>query len=465
MASSLLDFNNSFRSLKYRVEIDKTGAFVDYSDLVDFINVYEKIQDGVTGYISQDCDIRLIVPNFDTTWQKTGLNIKVYVIISSDNWASSYEYLWYEGITENKTTISDKEVNLKTVSILQSLRNSKTIGFGSPATQTFDSLISTFLYINGLPQITNFPTNVTSYSVPFLVGIAGLNQGDAIDEICKACNYTYRYDQGKFTFRQIEYIDRLTIEGYKRTFDLENIIQFSNTANKSLYYNLVTANGRVARYIDFTNFNDYLYCNLQLNSLEVKAGQKLYLVVDDKDLVDYESINAIGGFNPSYFEAYTLDNFTLPFNNTGITTSTFSITLKNNKTKFLVIFNNSNGSSRYIKRLCIKGSGAVQTDFVTYTSTGSEIVTDQQNKELILNSDYITTLTQAQYIATKIIENFNSTKRYFEIIIKGNPDNKVGDIIQIQDRLSNYLNVVIIEIDSEISRDRGFEQTILVKEV
>ena len=467
MASTLSDFQKPYRSLRYRVEIDKTGTFEDYANQVQYINVYEKIENGVTGSISQDCDIRLAITNFDSSWQKVGLNVKVYVSISSDNWASSYEYLWYEGITTNKTKVSDRYVDLKFVSVLETLKSNKSLGFGSPDPQLFDSLISTFTYVNGLSQITklDFPSNVTSFSVPFLVGIQGLNQGKVLDEICLACNYTYRYSQDKYVFRSVSYVDRLASEGYKAVYTLDNIIKYTDRATNQTTYNIVTSEGRVARYVNFTDINNPLYCNLQLNSLEVKAGEKLYLLVDDKDLVDYQSVNPIGGFNASYFEAYTTDDFSLPFDNTGVTASTFSIVLKDNKTKFLIIFNNSNGSSRYIKKICINGSGAVQTDSITYTATGSEVIGDKQNIEYIITSDYIVTSSQAQLIANEILDNFNSTKRYFDITIKGNPDNKVGDIIRIQLRDLNYVNVVIMEIDSEISRDRGFEQSLLVKEV
>ena len=92
---------------------------------------------------------------------------------------------------------------------------------------------------------------------------------------------------------------------------------------------------------------------------------------------------------------------------------------------------------------------------------------DADGKENFLDYDsrYIQSQAQAEQLTTELLTDYSSTKRTYQFNTKGRPDVQVGDMIKFQTRDLVYHYGKVLELDSEISRDRGFEQTILVKEV
>jgi hypothetical protein len=511
MATDITAWDRAYRAIRYRVEINTTpqpygldyttgtqtklGTWVDYTDYIDNITLFSYIEDNKrAGIVQTESEIILNQEAFSYDLQKTGIRVKIYIETSTDNWATSNSWCVYRGATTEKSTVTPSKIILKLVDIMGRVKNMILPGNVSGQSISASDLIRILF---GLSSGKVYGINTNWQTSPITITKYNFNDKNKTEknlkEICENSNYLIRvkeYEEAgvgdtivvdSCDFYDVNLNDStvmpvdarlpegINVFGSSTPLDihysLDSIIEYIDLGSNG-NYNTVISNKNTKKYVD----GGVLYKNLNLTNYVCKSGETTTFLLpipqDIVELISFESFIFYGGNESvSYYQFLDADVDTGGLVFVGYTWGASLVRDDQNNRAILVTVNNPLGFDIYLKKINVVGVGYITTQKERLTTQDSNLIAADGKESILELPETKVQIDSIQTVHDLILDKEISTKRSYRFIAKGKPQIRVGDVITIETIDQITRTVQILEIDSEISRDRGFEQTILAKEI
>ena len=476
MPSTLADFNLSTRKLRYEFGIDINNDSVaeqTYEDSVDYINIYETIGQ-IAGVKSLIVDTSLFLTTPSTQWSRSGVKTYTSVKTTNDNWATEYKESLFVGSTVRNNSVPVNDVKIKATTYNDDFLDKKVAR--QLFTNTDIATIMTSLLVSAGVALINISLPATGFVLPVYLVSDNFTIRYYIEDLAKGALQVVGFNRkGIFSSNSILKNDfNGSFPAADVTITLDDIISFKNREIQSnMYYNDITVRSYDYSLITDTQF----YFNSELSGYSVEAGKRLVFEVEI-DGVNPFSINPLvsrnsnfnllvtfGYRNNSFFEFFDAeDNGNT--NNTGIVILSTSVVpgSREGQDKILIVFNNTSGSTKYLKQILLNGTVVSQrSPYETSIVDNVAIINDGKRIPLVFESNAIQGDVRANEIALLIALNLSTYANVYSYEIQGRPQLEIGSVISFRDRSNAEIIGVVYEIDTEISQDAGYSQFITVR--
>jgi hypothetical protein len=484
MATDITAWDRAYRAIRYRVEINR----VDYSDNIDNITYYQSATDSITGFEKYDLNLALYLESANDSILVVGSTVKVILLITIDNWATTHEETVFYGLV-TKGIRNRKLYNITAQNILYLSQREVKTGFGSFASNNvrdMKAMINFFFNFEDYYTGVNYPDTsndiifqpmgiigsivggVTDYTRK-LITVGGSDYAKSLKNLLTLGCYIIR--RKKDNFEQVEGVSMAdpTSPTISENITLDQIIHFDNSKN-----NIDLCNTTEISYQKTSNtatgYYGEVWKNENITGVEIKANSVNFYTVDPEWTiltgVDYSTFFPYPNTGDySRYQLATADDGT-GFSNSGATISGFLSLNDRNYPKVIIKITNNNAYSIWLKKIVLWGFYDLITELTTLEDNNPALVTlDGSTITKTIDTPLSTSAETATTSSNYYLNSFNTSKKTYSFVAKGRPTRQVGDIISFENEDLVVTVGRIIEIDSEISRDRGFEQTILIKEI
>lgn len=475
MPTTLADFNLTTSHLRAEFGLDINADTIpeDYTDNLEYINVLETVGD-VSGLKRMEMNAELFVPDPTVRFTKSGVATYASVKTSTDNWATEWEESIFTGSTSRNNSIPINDVKLRGTTQNDDFLDRKA------SRQIFEdedvaTIIESLLLEVGVPAL-NIDLSPTGRVIPLYHISNNFRIRFYIEDLAKSALLVVGFNrEGKFSSNTILKND---FDGSFPTPDVtitqSDIIKFSNREIRSnMYYNDITVRGYGLEKLTDTQ----LYFNAELSGYEIKAGQTLFFEIELDDLYPTEiypmvarnsGVNLLSTFGfrfNSYYECFTADSGGT-VNNVSITMNSFSIIPSDTEgqDKILIKFSNAGGSSRFLKQIILNGSAVQRLPLIESSIVdNAQIIEDGKRISLIYESRAIYNDVVAGEILAILKINLAEYANVYVLEMHGRPQLEVGSVLGFQNRNGDDVVGTIYEIDSELSRDKGYTQILTIR--
>jgi len=476
MPSTLADFNSTTRQLRpdIRVDLALDATVESQTDFLDNYTILENV-DGISGIKEMTLDAAFFVPNPSVNWARKGRTVEADILISSDDWVSTYTAPLFRGSTSRQNTLPLRELKIKASSSNSDwldLKASRQVFLN----QDISAIIQSLLVEVGV-NIANISLASTGVVLPVYVISDNISIREYISDLAKGALIVVGFNRsGVFTRSTLTPID-YTGNAFTAdvTVNLDSTLNFrSRDIEGRYYYNRLIGRGATLRHIS----NSQLDYKSELTGYEILPGGKLYFTYEIPETVPLE-IKPFVGINPgnllisfgyqlnSFFAFHTSDDGNGSINNSTIVVNSQTIARDGDKDVLLVVFSNTSASTPfYLRTILINGSGVQKTaNLLERRDNDTNIVQDGKETIFELSSNAIQTDVQLANLLSILELNLWRYSNCYTMTIRGRPEIELGTILNFRDVLNNVVIGVVVEIDSEVSIDNGYTQEITAKTI
>lgn len=478
MPTTLSDFNLNTLKLRaeYGLDINDDGMAEDYINNLEYVNVLEYADD-ISGAKEMRLDAELFVTAPTPRFAKNGIKTYASVKTSTDNWVTDWEEAIFTGSTARNNTLPNNDVKIVATTFNNDYLDKK------PTRQLFTSqdiaTIMETLLIGAGVDAGDIDLPLTGKVLPFYIVSDNWPIRYYIEDLARGALQIVGFNrEGVFSSNSIA---KNNFDGGSLTpevtLTLADVIKFeSRQIRSNMYYNDI----RVRSWEFDLLTDEQFYFNTELVGYEIKPNGRLFFTLDFDEYLPL-TINSMVARNSnlnllitwgyrvnSYFDFFTADDGGI-VNNTNITVESMSIIPSDTegRDRLLVIFQNSSGSTSYfLKQILLNGTVLQRRPPYEVENTDeTAIIEDGRRIPLIYQSNAIQGYTATNTLLALLSLNLMNYANVYRFEIQGRPQLEVGSIIQFQDRSGVDLLGVVFEIDSELSKDRGYSQLLTVKTI
>lgn len=469
MPSTIADFRTSTRRLRPSLQANLGAGLVERrSNLKDF-TIFSTLNGSLTGVFDKIFDARLKYSVPDATWAKPGLEVTASLSVSNDDFATSYTENLFSGYTIRQNSVPQDDVQIRANS-----KNSIYLDRVLPAKKLYQNQDLIAIVTDILTSVGVSPSDIlltsSGYIIPAYTVSNNLTARYYINDLCKLGLYVMGFNRNnKFVASStVPLTFGSTSFTPAETFALSNIKKFKNREIQSKNYaNRIVIRGEKRRAV----VDSTLYFNTQLQYLSIAPGETLYYVnelqgvdpVSIKDLTPYSSsfeptnIYSYKPTNTSRYTFYTADDGTGTKDNSNISLLSQSLAWDDSKKKdvyFATFKNNSLTQTYYLKYVELIGTGTV-TESAVFVEDNNEsrFVLDGGVIEYALESRAVQASSTAENMLNLLKLNLYSYASVYTFEAQGRPNLEVGDCIQITDRSGVIHQLILQEIDLEVTTD------------
>lgn len=485
MASSIYDYNSNYQALRTKIEVDlnNTGIYTDYTDYLEDYSLLTSLSNTTSGFVSTQANITLRIPDPDKNWARQGRRVRITVSISSDNWATQYDSVIFNGSTSKASSISDEIVSLVAKDTQNDLLKQKIGNF------TSTSIIWETLRIS---QIVNNILSLVGYPSPSVTGIVAdyfilhyfLDRAktaeELINDLCVLAGLiVYQDTDGKFKGTSLLNFYSQNPEP-KVEFTKDNTRKYiSQQLSNSLLFNRIKVSGKTSIRITFSGIvvSPPIYNNSQISGQELRPGEEktFFIHPEQRDCKIQDILQIeLNSTLYSFVKFYNSDDGTGTLATiSNISILSYAVLTGDNSDTIIFRARNNTSSSFWLKEAKIWGN-AVYSDKEVASELKSELLIEEQKEEIVyeiesrnIQFDYL-----PGYISERYFNNFvSTTPQIYTIEVAARPDLRIGEVITFVDKddVTHYAQIISIDLDAKMvqgsSTEGLFMATVMVKKI